>query len=70
MKVLQRFKKITTLSKRKGLIDHDPFEGYVFSFKRKEIEFLSQDEIDRFSSLDLSIHSEIKTQELFVFAPT
>ena len=68
MKVMQRFKKITTLSKRKGLIDHDPFEGYVFAFKRKEIEFLSQDEIDRFSSLDLSIHSEIKTQELFVFA--
>ena len=50
MKVLQRFKKITTLSKRKGLIDDDPFEGYVFSFKRKEIEFLSQDEIDRFSA--------------------
>ena len=22
--------KITTLSKRKGVIDHDPFEGYVF----------------------------------------
>jgi len=68
MKVLQRFKKITTLSKRKGFIDDDPFEGYVFSFKRKEIEFLSQDEIDRFSALNLSIPSEIKTQELFVFA--
>ena len=68
MKVLQRFKKITTLSKRKGLIEDDPFEGYVFSFKRKEIEFLSQDEIDRFSALKLTIPSEIKTQELFVFA--
>ena len=68
MKVLQRFKKITTLSKRKGLIDDDPFEGYVFSFKRKEIEFLSQDEIDRFSAIELNIPSEIKTQELFVFA--
>ena len=68
MKVLQRFKKITTLSKRKGLIDDDPFEGYVFSFKRKEIEFLSQDEIDRFSAIKLTIPSEIKTQELFVFA--
>ena len=68
MKVLQRFKKITTLSKRKGLIDDDPFEDYVFSFKRKEIEFLSQDEINRFSVLDLNIPSEIKTQELFVFA--
>jgi len=68
MKVLQRFKKITTLSKRKGLIDHDPFEGYVFAFKKKEIEFLSQDEIDRFSALILKIPSEIKTQELFVFA--
>ena len=68
MKVLQRFKKITTLSKRKGLIDDDPFEGYVFSFKRKEIEFLSQDEIDRFSAIELTIPSEIKTQELFVFA--
>ena len=68
MKVLQRFKKITTLSRRKGLIDHDPFEGYKFLFKRKEIEFLSQDEIDRFSALKLSIPSEIKIQELFVFA--
>ena len=68
MKVLQRFKKITTLSKRKGLIGYDPFEGYVFSFKRKEIEFLSQDEIDRFSAIKLTIPSEIKTQELFVFA--
>lgn len=68
MKVLQRFKKITTLSKRKGLIDHDPFEGYVFSFKRKEIEFLSQDEINRFSNLELSIESEKKTKELFLFA--
>jgi len=68
MKVLQRFKKITTLSKRKGLIDDDPFEGYVFSFKRKEIEFLSQDEIDRFSAIELTIPSEIKTQELFIFA--
>jgi integrase len=68
MKVLQRFKKITTLSKRKGLINDDPFEGYVFSFKRKEIEFLSQDEIDRFSAIELAIPSEIKTQELFVFA--
>ena len=68
MKVLQRFKKITTLSKRKGFIDDDPFEGYVFSFKRKEIEFLSQDEIDRFSAIELTIPSEIKTQELFVFA--
>jgi integrase len=68
MKVLQRFKKITTLSKRKGLIDHDPFEGYRFVFKRKEIEFLTGDEIDRFAALDLKIPSEIKTQELFVFA--
>jgi len=50
------------------VIDHDPFEGYVFSFKRKEIAFLSQDEINRFSNLELSIESEIKTQELFVFA--
>jgi integrase len=68
MKVLQRFKKITTLSKRKGLIEHDPFEGYIFRFKRKEIAFLTGDEIDRFSALDLKIPSEIKTQELFVFA--
>jgi len=68
MKVLQRFKKITTLSKRKGLIDDDPFEGYVFSFKRKEIEFLSQDEIYRFSNLDLSVKAEKKAKELFVFA--
>ena len=68
MKVLQRFKKITTLSKRKGLIYDDPFEGYRFVFKRKEIEFLSQDEIDRFSAIELTIPSEIKTQELFVFA--
>jgi integrase len=68
MKVLQRFKKITTLSKRKGLIDHDPFEGYRFVFKRKEIAFLTGDEIDRFSDLDLKITSEIKTKELFVFA--
>ena len=68
MKVLQRFKKITTLSKRKGVIDHDPFEGYVFSFKRKEIAFLSQDEINRFSNLELSIDSEKKTKELFLFA--
>jgi integrase len=68
MKVLQRFKKITTLSKRKGLIDDDPFEGYRFVFKRKEIEFLTADEIDRLSALDLKIPSEIKTQELFVFA--
>ena len=68
MKVLQRFKKITTISKRKGLIEHDPFEGYRFVFKRKEIAFLTSDEIDRFSALDLKIPSEIKTQELFVFA--
>ena len=68
MKVLQRFKKITTLSKRKGVIDHNPFEGYVFSFKRKEIEFLSQDEINFFSNLELSIESEKKTKELFLFA--
>ncbi|CAI8240091.1 MAG: Tyrosine recombinase XerD [Cryomorphaceae bacterium] len=68
MKVMQRFKKITTLSKRKGVIDNDPFEGYVFSFKRKEIEFLSQDEINRFSNLELSIESEKKTKELFLFA--
>jgi len=68
MKVLQRFKKITTLTKRKGLIDHDPFEGYRFVFKRKEIAFLTGDEIDRFTNLDLKIPSEIKTQELFVFA--
>ena len=68
MKVMQRFKKITTLSKRKGVIDHDPFEGYVFSFKRKEIEFLSEDEINRFSNLELSIDSEKKTKELFLFA--
>ena len=68
MKVLQRFKKITTLSKRKGLIDHDPFDGYKFIFKRTEIEFLTSDEIDRFAALKLSVPSEIKTQELFVFA--
>ena len=68
MKVLQRFKKITTLAKRKGLMDHDPFDGYRFVFKRKEIAFLTGDEIDRLSNLDLKIPSEIKTQELFVFA--
>ena len=68
MKVLQRFKKITTLTKRKGLIVHDPFEGYRFVFKRKEIAFLTGDEIERFSNLDLKTPSEIKTQELFVFA--
>ena len=68
MKVLQRFKKITSLSKRKGFLDHDPFDGYRFVFKRKEIEFLTEDEIERFAALDLKIPSEIKTQELFVFA--
>lgn len=68
MKVLQRFKKITTLSKRKGLIEHDPFDGYKFVFKRKEIAFLTGDEIDRFSALDLKIPSEINAKELFVFA--
>ena len=68
MKVLQRFKKITSLSKRKGLLDHDPFDGYRFVFKRKEIEFLTSDEIERFAALKLSVPSEIKTQELFVFA--
>ena len=68
MKVLQRLKKITSLVKRKGIIDHDPFDGYRFIFKRKEIEFLTSDEIDRLSALDLKDPSEIKTQELFVFA--
>ena len=68
MKVLQRFKKITTLTKRKGLMDHDPFEGYKFVFKRKEIAFLTSEEIDRFTNLNLKIPSEIKTQKLFVFA--
>tara|TARA_A100001035_G_scaffold147520_1_gene115938 strand:- start:4641 stop:5882 length:1242 start_codon:yes stop_codon:yes gene_type:complete len=68
MKVLQRLKKITSLVKRKGIIDHDPFDGYRFIFKRKEIEFLTRDEIDRLSALDLKDPSEIKTQQLFVFA--
>ena len=68
MKVLQRLKKITSLVKRKGLIDHDPFDGYRFIFKRREIEFLTSDEIDRLSALDLKDPSEMKTQELFVFA--
>ena len=68
MKVLQRFKKIIALAKRKDLMDHDPFDGYRFVFKRKEIEFLTADEIERFSNLDLKIPSEIKTHELFVFA--
>ena len=55
MKVLQRLKKITSLVKRKGIIDNDPFDGYRFIFKRKEIEFLTSDEIDRLSALDLKI---------------
>ena len=66
--MLQRFKKITTLTKRKGLMDHDPFEGYKFVFKRKEIAFLTSEEIDRFTNLELTIASEVKTQKLFVFA--
>ena len=68
MKVLQRFKKIIRRSKRRGLIEHDPYEDFVFTFKRKEIEFLTQEEVDRIIEVNLEDKSELKARELFVFS--
>ena len=68
MKVMQRFKKITTRSRRRGFINYDPFDGYVFKFHKTEIEFLSQEEIDKLLQANLNTKAQKRARELFVFA--
>jgi integrase/recombinase XerD len=67
MKHMERLKKMVTLAYKMEWISKDPFEQYKLRFKRKEMSFLSAEELDKIERVELSKKIVERARDLFVF---
>jgi len=68
MKHLERLKKIVTWAATNEWIGKDPFTAYKLKFKRKEMEFLQEEELARVETHDLENPMLQRVRDLFVFS--
>lgn len=68
MKHLERLKKIVTWAVKNEWIDKNPFSNYKLKFKRKEREFLTEQELSAIESKILENPVLHRTRDLFVFS--
>ncbi len=67
MKHMERLRKIVTLAFKMEWIHKDPFAQYKLRFKRKEMSFLTADELYKIENIELSKKIVVKARDLFVF---
>ncbi|MEP6683591.1 MAG: site-specific integrase [Parafilimonas sp.] len=68
MKHMERLRKIVTLAYKMEWIHKDPFVQYKVRFKRKEMSFLSADELSKIENIELSKKIVARARDLFVFS--
>lgn len=66
-KLLQRFKKMLTYAVEQKELEHNPFMGYKFKTQKKEIVFLTPEELKKLEKLKLSAPRLIFVKDLFIF---
>ena len=68
MKHMERLRKMVTLAYKMEWIPKDPFAQYKLRFKRKEMSFLTADELSKIESIELSKKIVTRARDLFVFS--
>jgi len=66
-KLLQRFKKMLTYAVEQKELEYNPFMSYKFKIQKKEIVFLTPDELKKLEKLKLSAPRLILVKDLFIF---
>ncbi|WP_177763157.1 site-specific integrase [Flavobacterium sp. I3-2] len=66
-KVLQRFKKMLVYAIERNVIEHHPFIGYRFNLTKKQIVYLTTDELKSFENLKPVMPRLQLVKDLFVF---
>ena len=67
MKHMERLRKMVTLAYKMEWIPKDPFLQYKLKFKRKEMSFLSAEELDKFEHIELPKKIVARARDLFIF---
>ena len=67
MKHMERLRKMVTLAYKMEWIPKDPFAQYKLKFKRKEMSFLTAEELEKFEHIELSKKIVGRARDLFVF---
>lgn len=68
MKHMERLRKMVTLAYKMEWISKDPFAQYKLRFKRKEMSFLTTDELSKIENIELSKKIVLRARDLFVFS--
>lgn len=68
MKHMERLRKMVTLAYKMEWISKDPFAQYKLRFKRKEMSFLTADELSKIENIELSKKIVLRARDLFVFS--
>jgi integrase/recombinase XerD len=67
MKHMERLRKMVTLAYKMEWIPKDPFAQYKLKFKRKEMSFLTTEELAKVEHIELSKKIVAKARDVFVF---
>ena len=67
MKHMERLRKMVTLAYKMEWVPKDPFAQYKLKFKRKEMFFLTAEELEKFEHIELSKKIVSRARDLFVF---
>lgn len=68
MKHMERLRKIVTLAFKMEWIHKDPFAQYKLRFKRKEMSFLTADELCKIENIELPKKIVTRARDLFIFS--
>jgi len=64
---VNKLKQIMLIAQRKGFIQTNPFTGFKFTAKTQERGYLSEDELQRFMSVELCRERQRQVRDIFVF---
>lgn len=67
MKHMERLRKMVTLAYKMEWVPKDPFAQYKLKFKRKEMSFLTAEELEKFEHIELSKKIVGRARDLFIF---
>ena len=67
MKHMERLRKMVTLAYKMEWVPKDPFAQYKLKFKRKEMSFLTAEELEKFERIELPKKIVGRARDLFVF---
>ena len=61
------FKQIMLIAQRKGYVQVNPFTGFSFRVQMRERGYLSEDELQRFMTVELRYYRQRQIRDIFVF---